>query len=46
MVKWLQYRGSYIKNEKWEKLDAIEQTIYDALHEEDPERPGEPSQKA
>lgn len=44
MVKWLQTRGTYIKNMKWEKVDAIEKEIHEALHEKDENN--EPTEKA
>ena len=35
MVKWLQNRGTYIKNMKWDKVDNIEKEIFEALHSGD-----------
>jgi len=31
VIKWLQQRGTHIKNEKWDKVDKVEKTIDDAL---------------
>lgn len=31
IIKWLTQRGTHIKNEKWDKLDAVEKTINDNL---------------
>jgi hypothetical protein len=35
VINWLKKRGTFIQNQKWEKMEALEKEIVDHLHEKD-----------